>query len=66
MELKPLVSEIIGFGLVALNPDDKYSLGKKETLRQTIQFQLSNKLTIFSQVFPTFPIFRFNFEHFEM
>ena len=48
-----------------LAPYAKYSLGNKEILLQWVQFELSKKLNVFSQVFIEFVKNIFNFEHFE-
>ena len=60
-----VISEILEPFLNLLTLHDKYSLGNRENLRQTIQMQLSKKRQIFSRFFTAFLKCRFDFEHFE-
>ena len=60
-----VISEILEPFLNLLTLHDKYSLGNRENLLQTIQMQLSKNQLIFSDLFT--PLFKskFDFKHFE-
>ena len=60
-----VISEILRPFVITFTPDDRYSVGNRETLPHTIQIQLSKKLKYFSRFFTAFLKSTLNFEDLE-
>ena len=58
------ICKILTVFLNTLTADDKYSVPKRDNLREPIEMLLSEKQKAFSQFFLTFLKFRLNFQRF--
>ena len=60
-----VLCKILRLFVNTLTDDDKYSLLYRDNLMQQIQILLSHKQKTFSEIFPAFPKYTLNFDHFQ-